>query len=530
MTTKSAGARAKKSRSETRPIDRFFALFEGNKRSSGRYDPKRDRAFTEYEPLSEAHIAAHFAGELGAGAVPILDDDTCLWAAIDIDNHDSDEDLPISELDEAIRTKGLPLVACRSKSGGIHAYVFLEKPQSAARIRGFMTQWATMLGHTGAEIFPKQGRLGGTTDGKKQLGNWINLPYFDIEKTLRYAVRDGKVLTLEQFLDLAEGARVTEAQLRALSVSDHPDAPPCIQRIFTHGVPQGQRNEALYNVVVYLRKADPATAEARAQAANQSLFSKPLPKAEFGRTVASAMRPDYGFRCGEEPVRSLCNRDLCLKQKFGITPEDAERLDTVEALPIFSDLVKYISEPVRWEMRIDGVRVTNLMTAQILDWRAMRELIADRLTKIVPMLKGMEWERILGPLMKEARIVETPDDASINGVVRDRLREFAAKADLLSRGEDKEERQALLRGLPVVQIQDGLRCVMFRGQDFVNYLKRTKSEELKGVNLWFAVRDLGVDHCRVRVGSENNINVWYLPVKEVMQGMAAEPIVSKAEL
>ena len=142
----------------------------------------------------------------------------------------------------------------------------------------------------------------------------------------------------------------------------------------------------------------------------------------------------------------------------------------------------------------------------------MRELIAERLTKLVPKIKDAEWERLLQPLMETARIVEAPDDASISGVARERLREFVSKCDLMNRGENADERKALLRGLPHVIKIDGDRCVCFRGQDFVAYLKRTRSEELKGANLWFAIKSLGVFQHKVRAG-ESSINVWCLPVR-----------------
>lgn len=517
--------------SATEIIDRFMALYRGNLRSTGRYDPKRDRAFTEHNPATVENFAAHLDGEMGIGIVPIMDDDRCWWAAIDIDNHDTDEDIDIKAIDKIIQDNGLPLIACRSKSGGVHAYMFTANPEPAGRVRGVMLKMATMLGYGGSEIFPKQAKLGMTKDkGTKQLGNWINLPYFGGDDTMRYAVHDGARIGLTEFIDLAERKRMTDAQLRALALVGHQEAPPCVAHMLSHGVGQGHRNEALYNTVVYLKKAFPDDYEARAFEINATMFSRPLPKAEASRTISSASRPDYSYRCGEEPIHSLCNRDECLKRKFGITLQDAEQLSTFESLPMFSDLVKYLSEPVRWEITIDGLRVTNLQTAQLLDWRMMRELIADRLTKIVPMIKPVEWERILGPLMKEARVMETPDDASINGIIRARLREFAGKTDLMNKGEDKEDRQALLRGLPVVQNLNGIRCVVFRANDLVNYLKRTRSEELKGIALWFAVKEIGVVHTRIRV-KDDIINVWYMPVEEVINAeYYAEPVEFKVDL
>lgn len=501
------------------PAHRLATLFKGNPRSSGRWEPKTGRMYTEYAALTNADFEAHVTGKYGVGAVPILDDDTCTWAAIDIDNHDTDEDVPIKAIDEVIVSQKLPLVPCRSKSGGVHVYLFLTKPQPATTVRIFMGKWAAQLGYPKAEVFPKQGKLSLDKDGKRQLGNWLNLPYAEAAKTQRYAVYGGKMLSLEQFIARAENVRLGEEGFRTTSAAEHPEAPPCIQKIYAHGIQQGMRNEALYNITVYHRKRNPDGYALDANEANTTVFERALPKQEATRTINSAGRPDYGYRCNEEPIRSLCDRTTCLKRKFGITPADIERIDTVEALPLFTGLVKYMSEPIRWEFKIDGVRVTNVSTFQLLDFKMIKEMIAERLTKVVPSLKNVEWERILQPLMKDARIVSTPDEASVAGVIRDRLREFAARTDLLSLGQNNDDRKALLRGMPVVISYEGERQVMFRAQDFVNFLKRTKSEELKGVNLWFAVRDVGVNHTKLRVG-DYNINLWYLPVNVVLEHQA----------
>ena len=500
------------------PAARLAALFTGNTRSSGRYDPTRDRSWVEFQGLTTDDWVKHLNGDVGCGVVPIQDDDTCIWGVIDCDNHGSDEDLPIADVDVIVRREKMPLIPCRSKSGGIHAYAFFDKPQPAAKVRALLTAWAGKIGYGGHEVFPKQSKLTVGKDGSKNLGNWVNSPYFDVARTMRYAVVEGKPITLTEFLDLAERSKITDVQLRSLSLADHPDAPPCIQHLYQHGVAQGHRNEGMYNIVIYLKKVDPDTADARAHEVNTTIFQKPLPKAELSRTINSALRDNMQYRCEQEPVRSLCKRDDCLKQKYGITPADADRLDTVESLPEFTNLVKFMSEPVRWELTIDGVRITNIDTEALLDWRAIRILIAERLTRVVPQVKNQEWERVLMPMMKAARVVETPDDASVSGVIRSRLREFSSKCDLLNKGADLEDRRALLRGLPVVQqlTIDGIpgRYVVFRGEDFINFLKRTKSEELKGVNLWFAVKDI-CQHTKIRAG-DSNINVWAVAVSDIM--------------
>lgn len=503
---------------------RLYKLYTSNQRSVGRFEPKTGKVRTDYRGPTVQDFVDHLESKTGIGCVPITDKNMCFWAAIDIDNHGESEDVPIVPIDKKIRELKAPLIACRSKSGGVHVYLFLQKPQPAAKIRSAMAKWAVSIGHGGSEIFPKQSILRINSDGKQQLGNWINLPYLGADTTNRYGFHAGKKLKIEEFLSLAESTRATEADLSTASIAGHEDAPPCVQRMMAEGVVSGHRNEAMYQTVIYLKKAFPESYEAQAVAMNGTIFEKPLPRPELMRTIGSASRPSYSFRCNEEPAHTLCDRDTCVTRKFGINRNEFEMLATQATLPEFTELVKFMSEPVRWEMKIGGHRVSNVSTQALLDWKIMRELIAEKMTRVVPKIKDVEWERILSPVMAQARIVEAPDDASVAGVIRERLREFASKANLTSQGEDIEERRALMRGLPCVQMMEGERCVVWRAQDFVNYLKRTKSEELKGVNLWFAIKDLGVGSSKIRIGDRDSARVWYVPVKEILGSkIAVEP-------
>ncbi len=509
---------ATKRSTKTEPTDlaeRYLRLFKANSRSVGRFDPQSKRMHTDEQEVCLVDAQRHFDGKWGIGLVPILDDDTCFWGAIDIDNHGQEEDIPIGPIDAKLVTGDLAkLVPCRSKSGGVHVYAFFNRPWPATRARSFLQSVAARVGYPRSEIFPKQHHLGNEKGGGRQKGNWINLPYFLADETVRYAYKNGRKLTLAEFLDFAEESKLPDTAYMSVVMADHPDAPPCVQRMIAEGVGKGQRNEALYQITVYARKAFPDTYKEKASALNESVFERPLNRSEADRTINSASRPDYRFRCNEEPARTFCNRDECLKRKHGITPSDAEAEAALAALPLFSDLTKYQTDPVRWEIKIDGRTLTNIETENLLDWRFMRTAIAEKLTRVVPMIKNQEWERILQPLMQEARIVEAPEDAGPAGFIRSRFRDFAAKARDLRGNKNINDRQALLRGLPIIQTIDRVRQVVFRQDDFVQFLKRTKSEELRGVNLYFAIRELGVQHTKMRVSGDKSINVWYLPADE----------------
>lgn len=505
-------------------VARFKALFSGNTRSIGLFDPRTKKVRTEQREWTDRDVELHLQGETGAGQVAILDDGTCNWAALDLDNHGSDVDLPLADVQKLARDKGIPVVCCRSKSGGIHAYVFFDKPTKVSEVLPAMRKWAADLGYAGHEVFPKQTALTVDKTGKRALGNWINLPYFGIdhptEPTVRYALNpDGTPADFDQFCALVEAARTSIAAVRAMTEAYHADAPPCLQRIFAKGIQagHGQRNEALYNIAVYYRKRDAETYEAEALQANDGVFSKPLDRAEATRTIQSAGKPEYNYRCNQEPCRSLCDRTACVTRKFGISDAEAEKVDAARALPEFTDLVKYMSDPVVWEVTVNGKRIRNIDTFTLMRFDRMQQRLLEELLIVLPMMKHQEWQQMVGNMAQGARVETSPDDASEAGEILHRLRDFLRKAVEEAPAGPKREgsRRALLRGLPLLVDIDGTKKVVFRGPDFVDFMRRSRAGVPK-MGFWPVVRDAGGEMVSLRVGAVVT-KVWAVPAEEFYQ-------------
>lgn len=494
--------------------ERFMRLYRGNSRSFGRWFPANGRVATIKEPVTHEDFRAHIEGRMGVGIVPVMDDGDCWFGALDLDAHGDLPDIDLVAIEAQVRSLDLPLVVCRSKSGGAHLYVFGSDPLPAPLLRQTLTKWASMLGWAGCEVFPKQDRLLTDSDGERQLGNWINLPWFDAlsDDCLRYAVEGGRRVSFEYFLDLAESRRISAAQLVEKSSDGHEEAPPCIQSIISGGVGRGQRNEALYNLVIYLKKSHPETWKEKAFDLNARVFETPLSHAEAKKTITSAGRRDYRYRCREEPCRSRCKAAICVTRKFGITPDEKGELE-MGTMPEFGPLEKYTTDPPRWVLRVDGSPVT-LSTMELMDFRMIRVAVADRMTRMLPPMKNDAWQVELHRLMQEATLHDAPEDASATGQLRSRLRDFFHRADLSADGRDRAARDLLLLGSPVVQLDSGgVRRVYFRGNDFIDYLKKNRSEELKGPNLWMALRQIGVEHGRIRIG-DRIIQAWHVALTD----------------
>jgi hypothetical protein len=147
----------------------------------------------------------------------------------------------------------------------------------------------------GVEIFPKQTeRKIDKETGKPETRNWINLPYFDAERTERYCVSHGQRISLAEFIELAEGSRVGR---EALLIRREVHAPA--ERASSAKSREG-RNGFLYSRACSLRLRGAAEDEIRSTIIdlnqkgtikNHPNFANgPLPNTEIEQIVSSALK------------------------------------------------------------------------------------------------------------------------------------------------------------------------------------------------------------------------------------------------
>ena len=149
--------------------------------AKGKHEAK---CWTEPRPVEVKDWEGHLAGSAGIGIAPIDSNCVVRWGAIDVDVYAG---LSIEALNQTIQSKQLPLVICRSKSGGPHIFLFVTEPVPAADMIAKLHAMAGCLGFGASEIFPKQEQISRDA-GNKDFGSWINMPYFGGTRFLRYAL------------------------------------------------------------------------------------------------------------------------------------------------------------------------------------------------------------------------------------------------------------------------------------------------------------------------------------------------------
>mgnify|MGYP005991807661 FL=1 len=213
--------------------EQFSKIFEGSKRAHGIFNVNDQNNGLKQQGVARTikTVGAttknwddHLKGQVGLGIIPINEDNLVKWGVIDIDTYSLD----LPELVKKIESFKLPLVVCRSKSGGAHVFCFTTDWISAGDMQDKLRELAAGLGYGGVEIFPKQREV---LVDRGDIGSWLNMPYFENETSVRYAFNPkGQSLSAEEFIEFVEKRKITHEELLDLSVpevEELKDGPPC---------------------------------------------------------------------------------------------------------------------------------------------------------------------------------------------------------------------------------------------------------------------------------------------------------------
>ena len=497
---------------------RFAAIFDGLKLAYGTY--KIDRTKTNGKQAGKASVVreprtlsmweGHLSGEGDSlGIIPINEDNCAKWGCIDVDEYPLDHHDIVSR----IRRMGLPLVVCRSKSGGAHLFLFVTEFIPAQKMQEVLKEIAAALGYGQCEIFPKQCSL---NLSRGDVGNFLNLPLFDCEEGMRYPIKDdGGSATLEEFFKLHEKYAQTPEQVDSITINDDPDdpikdGPPCLQTLCKEKISEGGRNNGLFNIGCYLRKAYPDSWESQILVYNAKYLSPPLPLTEVNLVAKQLQKKDYTYKCKDAPINSYCNSSLCKLRKHGISVGLAGA--------DIANLRKYNSSPPVWFLDVNGTPL-ELDTEALMLQGAFQRACVEQLNFMPRTLEKKLWEERINQLLQDmsetdGSIVEVSEDASVSGQFYEFLEEFCTA---MQKAENREE---ILLRRPWPDEDKGL--IYFRLKDFAAYLRKNKFFEYKSHKIAQRLRDINGESCSLKIKGKAT-RVWSIPAYESHVGEIPTP-------
>lgn len=483
--------------------DRIASLFRGSELGYGTYRQEektpgkvkseiKKTAQTVRGPTTKDLWEKHLVGERSLGIIPIREDGTCYWGVIDVDLYD----LSHREVATKVKKLGLPFILCRSKSGGAHLFVFLHDPVEAADMMAKLREFAAMMGYGSSEIFPKQTSVA----NDKDLGNWLNMPYFNAEGGNRYAVdAEGKGMSIKKFLDVAEGARLTAKEFLNYkpkvsdAAPDFADGPPCLQHLSSIGVDEGGRNNALFAFGVLAKKMKPDSWEPLLEGWNQKHIKPPLTSDEVQIIMKSLRKKDYTYKCKEPPIMNHCDQQLCRTRRFGI---GAGAMPTIISISILD------SEPPLYFVSLEDGTTIECSVDDMLNSRAFQRTVLIQSGQLLPLYKQDNFQNKVRELLDQAVHIEAPSETSPKGLFEHHLEEFLTDQFAARTFEE------ILLGKPFHDETDD--TYWFRMVDLTGYLEKMKFKDYTTAQLFTRIRNMGGDK-KFKTVNKRGVNLWFVP-------------------
>jgi len=451
------------------------------------------------EPLTLEKMQDHIDGKQGVGSIPINEDNKCKWGALDIDIYDMDH----NSLHSQIKNLGLPLMHCRSKSGGAHLYLFLEEYEQASIVREYLLEMAVALGHSGCEIFPKQDKI---LSERGDVGNFLNLPYFNAEFPQRYCFdKNVEAMELPEFIDAIGKHTIPVSGLEKLKFSgtrkNFTDGPPCLEHLFSDGLVGDDRNKKLFNCGVYCRQKHGDNWKKEMESMNRQLFSPPLEAKEVLNLEKSLEKKEYFFTCEQEPFKSYCDKELCMSRKYGIGEQGAES-------PEMGNLLIIMSDPRLYFLTVAGKRV-QLTTDQLQNQNLFQRACMEQILVLPPSVRAPKWQSTVQKLLVDASRQEVPEELTLRGQFMELLKQYCSSR---IKAQHPEE---ILMGKPWT---DNHNYTMFTISGLMEFLHRRKFEHYTRAHVQEHLKRLndnkechGHKAINKADGSRTTVRVWWVP-------------------
>jgi hypothetical protein len=454
---------------EWKVLEKFKSIFAGletahgysylNKGTSEKGKKEADSK-SKREPVTNELWQKHLDGiQPSLGIFLIKDNSKCKFGCVDIDIYNLDH----KEILKKINEKKLPLILIKSKSGGAHVYLFTKEFVAASVMRQKLKKIAGLIGFAKSEIYPKQDYV---KSENKELGSWLNIPYFGGDNAERHALDDnGNKLNLEEFFKLYDQKVLTETDLINLNFESGEDdflkgAPPCLITLLKDGIPEGTRNEMMYNIGVYLKKRFPEGWQSKMYLYNAKFMIPELIHKEIESLLVSLNKKDYRYKCKQEPIASFCDSKSCVKKEFGVGGD--------APAPEIESITKYPSDPPIYYVYIDGIGV-EVDEATLHDPEKFSIACMVQINRPLMPIGKVLWRKMLiklhqPPHFEEMDVIET---SKLDYQLKELLADFINKAP----GKKIED---IKRGLPFTE--DGY--TYFKYDSLQKFLSRSKSWNL----------------------------------------------------
>ena len=179
---------------------------------------------------------------------------------------------------------------------------------------------------------------------------------------------------------------------------------------------EGGRNNALFHYGVYAKQKWPENWKSKLVVFNETAMQQPLSDKEVEIITTQHDKKDWGYKCNDQPMCSLCDKKLCRSRKFGIGQEIV--------FPNLTDLQVVNLEEPYYYMNVDGDRLYLDSAKHLTNQSLFQEECVKQLRLNPKTLKIDDWKKITNILLKNAEITEPAEGTGTKDILKNYLEDY----------------------------------------------------------------------------------------------------------
>jgi len=172
----------------------------------------------------------------------------------------------------------------------------------------------------------------------------------------------------------------------------------------------------LFHYGVYAKQKWPAEWKSKLILFNATSMEQPLSDSEVQIIVNQHDKKEWGYKCNDQPMCSVCDKTLCRKRKFGIGQEIL--------FPGLTDLQVIDLEDPYYYLNVDGERLYLENVKYLRQQSLFQEACMKQLRFRPPTLKEKDWVVITNSLLNNAEVTEPAEGLRTEDQLQNHLEEF----------------------------------------------------------------------------------------------------------
>ena len=288
---------------------------------------------------------------------------------------------------------------------------------------------------------------------------------------------------------------VIEKPVSEKNNNDFKGSPPCLITLASRGFGEGSRNEAMFQLGIYLRERFPNQLEDKMDEYNTKYFNPPLPSREVQTIFKQVEDKKYFYRCELPIFKSVCEKIKCQTRQFGVGNSAEHEI---------TNLKKWVSDNPVYEVTHNG-KVIILSVDQLHSHSEYRKACIAQANESPRPIAPAIWADMVDNLLKnmsEDDFIELPAEVTAKGQYLSQLQIF------LFNNKGAKDRSDILQGM-VYEHEKGY--FFFKPQSLRDFLKTKRFTKVSDSAQYKMFEEFGGSTAKFKVNNTSE-HCWKVPI------------------